>query len=120
MSQDREVTRVPVNVISELKKIVQQRRYKRDADIIYKGHVPHCGFLLLEGEITLRLSKTKILTLNKCSLIGIRELMNAEPFKFDAYIKSDSKVYILDRSTVNELLKSENEKLKALFFDEVG
>ncbi len=117
---EMQVTRVPTEIFSDLKHFIEERLYKRDADIIYKGHIPQCGFILKEGEITLRTSKNKYFKLTEGSLIGVKELMNCRPFKFDANIKSDSIVYILDRSTIVEILKSNNKTLSKLFHAEVG
>ncbi|MBT6325773.1 MAG: cyclic nucleotide-binding domain-containing protein [Bdellovibrionales bacterium] len=114
------MTKVPSNIIKDLDEIVSARLYRNNADIIYKGHIPHCGFLLLKGEITLTISKTEKIILDSGSLIGVRELMQSDPIGFDVKISSNSSVLILDRSTVDEILKSDNEGLKELFCKEVA
>jgi len=120
MSNVQQFTKVPFSIIKDLDEIVSARLYRNDADVIYKGHVPHCGFLLLEGQITLTISKTKKVVLNSGSLIGVRELMNSDPIAFDVNISSNSSVLILDRSTVDDILKSNNEGIKDLFGKEVA
>ncbi len=115
-----EVTKVSTKIINDLEKISSCRQYKKGANIIYKGHIPHCGFLLIEGEITLTHSKSKITIVHEGSLIGIKELMNSSPFQFNASIKPESRVYILDKSTVNEILGGVNTTLREIFFNEVG
>lgn len=119
MNYTYEVTKIPNNLIVDLNKFVSRREYKRDADIIYKGHIPQSGFLLIDGCIELQFSKTKMIKIDDASIIGVRELMNSEPFKFKVSIRSNSLVYILDKSTVIELLECNNTELNQLISNEL-
>ena len=38
-------------------------------------------------------------------MIGFEELLNHSPFKYDAIIEANSKVAIIDKSTLQELLQ---------------
>ena len=109
------ITKLLQELIQTVSSVSSLKQYKNKADIIYKGHIPHSGFLLVDGRITLKSSRDKSFDIFNGSLIGVRELMNAEPFNFDAQIESNSSVYILDKSTVNEILFGENPLLKEVF-----
>jgi signal-transduction protein with cAMP-binding, CBS, and nucleotidyltransferase domain len=119
MNIKKHITKVPQNIIKELDEIVFAQHYRNSAAIIYKGHIPNSGFLLLDGQISLSISKTKNVVLNIGSLIGIRELMNSIPIEFDVNISSDSSVLILDRSSVNDIFNGGNKKLKEIFLNEI-
>lgn len=77
-------------MIKVLKEFVSSREYKSDTDIIYKGHIPYSGFLLIDGCIELEFSKKKMIIIDDASIIGVRELMNSELFKFKVSIRSNS------------------------------
>ena len=120
MKKKINITNVSEQMIKKISEISTMKQYRSNADIIYKGHVPHCGFLLVEGRITLKIGRDKSMEIFNGSLIGIKEMMCSEPFKFDVNIDSNSSVFILDKSTIGEMLVSGDDNLKELFLTEVG
>lgn len=92
-----------------LSQFSEPRTYQTETEIIYEGHVPHAGFLLVEGSISFYRNKKLISKLESGSLFGIAELMAHTPFPYTAVITPGSKVAILDRSTVLELKNKAKE-----------
>ena len=83
--------------------------YNTETELIYEGQSPTAGYLLLKGEIHFIKRKKIIQTIKPGTLFGVTELMENSPLKHTVKIAKNSKVCILDRSTVKELL----EKLSA-------
>jgi CRP-like cAMP-binding protein len=79
--------------------------YNTETELIYEGQTPHAGYLLLEGEILFIKRRITIQNILPGTLFGVTELMNKTPLQFTVKIMPNSKVCILDRSTVQELLK---------------
>lgn len=82
----------------------EPRVYNSEAVLIYEGQTPHAGYLLIEGEIHFIKKKNIIQKLLPGTLFGAFELMNRAPFKYTVKILANSRVCILDRSTVQELV----------------
>ncbi len=106
------VNKVTTYHIDALTDFAEPRIYHTESDIIYEGQIPHAGYLLLEGEIHFIKRKKVIQKIQAGTLFGVSELMNNSPLKFTVRILPNSKVSILDKSTVKEILKEgELEKL---------
>lgn len=97
-----QISKLNVLLISHL---LSEQCYKSDEDIIYKGHIPHCAFLLIKGKITLEFSKYSVLNLNQGALIGAYELLNYQAVDFKASIESNSLVYLIDKTILDDLFK---------------
>lgn len=103
------------NIDSNLMKLLQgycsEITYQRDEVIIYEGHVPRLGFILVEGKLDIIMSKTKkeVAPLNA---VGVKELLSNQPFKYTVKIYPNTKVLPLDRSTLLLLADVDNEKVR--------
>lgn len=82
----------------------EPRLYQSETEIIYEGQIPHAGYLLVEGEIHFIKRKNVFQKILPGTLFGVTELMNNNPIRFTVKILPGSKVCILDRSTVKEIL----------------
>lgn len=80
--------------------------FNTETEIIYEGHVPTAGYLLLEGEIQFLKRKRIVKVVQAGTIFGVSELMNNTVLKYTVKILQNSKVCILDRSTVKELLQN--------------
>lgn len=90
--------------IKLLKNLCPPRVYNAESELIYEGHVPTAGYLLLDGEIHFLKRKRVVETAKSGSLFGVSELMNHTPLKYTVRIQPGSKVCILDKSSIKELL----------------
>ena len=78
------------------------RRFNRQTDLIYKGHIPHAAYLLVRGDMFLR-DKSHELPLESGAVIGIKEVLCNVPFKYNVVISEGSEIIILDKTTISEL-----------------
>ncbi len=102
--------------IETLQNFTEPRLYKTATEIIYEGQTPQAGYLLVEGEIHFIKRKNVFQKILPGTLFGVTELMNHTPLKFTVKILPNSKVCILDRSTVKEILDQfEEENLPGVF-----
>jgi CRP-like cAMP-binding protein len=91
--------------IETLSLFSKPKLYKTESHIIYEGQIPHAGYLLIEGEIHFIKKKNIIQKIKAGTLFGVTELMSNSPLKFTVKILPNSKVCILDKSTVKEIIK---------------
>ncbi len=90
----------------EIKKLllnVGSRIYQTRSELIYKGHIPLAGFILIKGAIDLMQGKKLVGSIAPGQLLGLNEALHHIPFKYQAIIESNSEVIILDQSTLKEL-----------------
>jgi signal-transduction protein with cAMP-binding, CBS, and nucleotidyltransferase domain len=90
--------------IEALTNVCEPRVYQTETEIIYEGQKPTAGYLILDGEIQFLKKKKLVQSIKDGFLFGVHELINDMPFKYTAKIMPGSKVFILDRSTIKELL----------------
>lgn len=110
------ISKLESRYIEKLKSLSPPRVYNTESELIYEGHSPTAGYLLIEGEIHFLKRKRLVKTALSGSLFGIIELMNHTPIKYTARIQEGSKVCILDKSTIKELLKEiEDNELPEIF-----
>lgn len=85
--------------------------YQRDEVIIYEGHVPRVGFILLEGKLEIIMSKRRE-SVEVNSGVGLKELASNKPYKYAVKIYPNTKVLPLDRSTLSSLEEIDDENIK--------
>ena len=78
--------------------------YQNDEIVIYSGHTPKVGFVLLEGKVEIQMSRSKKI-LPPQSIFGLKELMNNEAYKHSIKVYSGSKIISLDKSAVKAISK---------------
>lgn len=102
--------------IELLKNMSAPQLYQTETELIYENQIPHAGYLLVEGEIHFIKRKTIFQKIKPGTLFGVCELMHNSPLKFTVKIMPNSKVCILDKSTVKEILSDlEKESLPHTF-----
>lgn len=80
----------------------QARTFRCQTDLIYKGHIPHAAYLLVDGGMFIK-DKGYQVPLEKGAVIGIDEILNNKPFRYDVIVEGGSEIIILDKSTICEL-----------------
>lgn len=103
MKQSFEI--LPAQLVQHL----EQGEYQRieinfETHVIYEGHIPNVGYLLLEGDAYLCKRNRPLQRLQKNSLVGVEELLGHTPFKWGLKVGPGTKLLILDRSTLMEIL----------------
>jgi CRP-like cAMP-binding protein len=105
MKKNLKIEEVTSYHVEAFQNFTSPRIYNTESELIYEGQTPHAGYLLLEGEIHFIKRRSIIQKILPGTLFGVAELMNKTPFKFTVKIMPNSKVCILDRSTIQELLQ---------------
>lgn len=97
--------------ISEIKKFSQETKFSTSSTLYYEGQIPIVAYLLIEGSIHL-LKNNKIKKILKPgTLIGLNELMTNSPSKLSAQVQAESVLCFLDKSTLIEIIKYQNNEL---------
>ena len=109
------INKLDKRYIDKLVTLCPPRVYNTESEIIYEGHTPTAGYLLIEGEIHFLKRKRVVQTVHDDALFGITELMNNMPLKYTVRIQPNSKVCILDKSTIKELLNEFSDELPNVF-----
>ena len=112
------IFRLQPSVIKSLKSYAPPLVYSIDQEIHYEGHIPIVGYLILDGQIKLTKNDRLKLVLEAGHLFGLTELMNRMPFDFTAKVSKQSRICYLDRSTILEIMESEDQ-LSRQFLDSV-
>lgn len=102
------ISKIEQNFIDKLAKACPPRLYNAESEIIYEGHTPTAGYLLIKGEVHFLKRKRVVQTADTGSLFGVLELMNNQPLKYTVRIQPNSQVCILDKSTIKELISEFN------------
>lgn len=91
--------------IKGLRNHFEEKMFQVDQELVYRGHIPSIGLLLLEGLVVAKNTRSTH-KYDEGSLIGISELLKGEPSKYTIKIKSGSKVILFDRTGLLELTSS--------------
>lgn len=109
---------LPSQIVSELEKGEFQRiEVHFETCIIYEGHIPHVGYLLLHGEAFLCKRGRPLQKLQQHSLIGVEELFSHSPFKWELRVSPGTALLVLDRSTLLEILNDRDHTAHSLIKD---
>ena len=92
----------------------EERKFLVDQEIIYRGHIPFAGLLLLDGQIVAKNTRS-IQKLKKGTLIGVRELIEKSPLKYSVEVIAGSSVFIFDRTTILSFKRSKEKVLENIF-----
>lgn len=84
--------------------------YQTASEIIYEGQIPLAGYLIVQGKVELFKNKRKVLELYSGHYFGVEALMNNIPFEYTVKIHPFSRVCILDKSTIKELLEIHSKR----------
>lgn len=90
------------HTIKNLLRHFEEKKIQVDQEIVYQGHIPFAGILLIQGNIVASNTRTKHV-FTSGALIGVKELMEGNPLKYTIEVKSGSTIMILDRTSLIEL-----------------
>jgi CRP-like cAMP-binding protein len=96
--------------INYLKAIFPPIYFNVETELIYIGQVPKAAYILLEGELQFLNQRNNLIkTCERNSLIGFHEINNREAFCYTVKIKPGTKLIVLDRSTIKEILNKHSQ-----------
>lgn len=109
------IVQLSEELVARLSEISSRLKYPVDAEIIYEGHTPIVGILLVAGRIKLVRGRRVRQVLERGALLGVPELLEKKAFEYTAQIQGGSEICYLDQSTIQEILRSDDEELISLF-----
>jgi hypothetical protein len=93
--------------------------YRNFFCLVYKGHVPRAGYILLKGHIIYqhqhRKKKNDHSVEHKGHCLGFKELYYNQTSDWMIFVSSGSQLLILDRSDLQTTLKGDCVKTKQVF-----
>jgi CRP-like cAMP-binding protein len=98
------VNKLDDQTIKQFTEICPPRIFNTETEIIYEGHIPTAGYLLLEGKVHFVKRKRVVQIVGANCIFGISELMNNQPLKYTVRIEPGAQVCILDKSSIKEIL----------------
>jgi len=90
-------------------------KYKNPSTLFYEGHTPLACYLLIKGNITLLKKRKEPIKLSIGSLIGLNELMHNNSMRASGIICPDSRISIIEKTGVLEILAQTKHQLKSIF-----
>jgi CRP-like cAMP-binding protein len=104
------------HLIKNLLRHFEEKRIQVDQQIVYRGHIPFAGILLLDGQIVASNTRTTR-EFNTGALIGVKELMEGNPLKYTIEVKSGSTIMILDRTSLVDLGDAKDKAAQEIFLE---
>jgi signal-transduction protein with cAMP-binding, CBS, and nucleotidyltransferase domain len=97
--------------IKTLSKECQVLTFPQDFNLVYENQIPNTGVALIDGELELT-KKSKVLEkVSPGSILGINQMLNEEQVELGCRVKKDSKIILLGKSDILEILKNPHSKL---------
>ncbi len=107
MKKRLEIHQLTPEHVSFLLQRLPARIYNSSEALVYEDQVPLAGYVLLEGEIIAETRGAIPQRVPINSMICTQELLNGIPLKQTITISPGSKVIILDKSSVLEILEED-------------
>lgn len=86
--------------------------FPNDMDLIYEDHVPVTGIILLEGTLEIFKGDTIVETIvPPPTMVGVGNLINEIPVDNGCRIKAKSKVILIGKSKILDILKDKRSHL---------
>lgn len=76
--------------------------FQREFTLFHKGQIPNLGFLLISGEIILKIMRSEEIHCLPGTLIGLKQMFNDLPASFSAMAKVNSKLCLIDKTSAKE------------------
>lgn len=91
-------------IIKLLHEFWNPQTYIKECTIFYHGQIPMGALYVQEGPVFFT-NRYKNLEINQSGIYLLDELMNEKSIKFNVKVTPDSKIFILDRFTLNKLVE---------------
>lgn len=104
---------------SEISGKIQERfpplTHRNAFHLFYEGQIPNVSYLLVDGFIKVYKKKKLIKELHKGSLVGLFELVKDKSARYMAQLSPKSKVCVLERSEILNILKNPEDPQHEMF-----
>lgn len=91
-------------IIKMLREFWNPQNYIKECTIFYHGQIP-MGAIYLENGPVYFTNRYKNLEITKPGIYLLDEIINEKSIKFNVKVTPESKIFILDRFTINKLYK---------------
>lgn len=91
--------------------------FNNEFDFVYEEQVPNTAILLTDGELTLYRKNKLLEVIDPGHLLGAYQLLHNEPVKYSCKVARNSKVILLDKSTLLEASDDPSSPLSSLVRD---
>lgn len=98
------IKRLDLLEIELLRKHFEEQYFPIECDFSYERQVPLTGLLLLSGEICFFKNKKLIGTVQPGFLLGVHNLINLIPNRFRWHVQKNSKLLIIPKSEILNVL----------------
>jgi hypothetical protein len=82
-----------------------------DTDLVYEDHVPLAGIVLLEGILEMVQDGEVHLIVKPPHILGVANMLHEIPSNFGCRIKANSKVILLGKSKILDILRDKRSHL---------
>lgn len=104
------------HLVQNLLRHFEEKQIQVDQEIVYRGHIPFAGILLLDGKIIASNTRAKH-NYESGTLIGVKELIEGNPLKYSIEVKSGSTILILDRTSLLELSQLRDKASQEIYYE---
>ena len=84
-----------------------QKFFQTKSPLFYQGQIPLSGFFILKGSVEIYKSKKNKKVFESGTLFALNECINKIPTLYNAEVLPESEIFILDQSTIKELLEDD-------------
>lgn len=96
-----EIQLLTENKIKELVNLFSTMTYSKTSTVIHSGHVPHIGFIIVQGTAILKSPDSEHI-LGRGAIIGIKEIYLNTIMSCDVILTAETSVIALDKSTLTD------------------
>jgi len=104
----------PENILVDIAGIVKEERFEEGQQIMLKGEMGFCMYIICEGEIKIHDKDLTFTTLGNRDFFGELALLDPEPRSASATAMKDSLVLRLDQEAFYELMSERTEVAKGI------
>lgn len=105
--------------IEEIKKHLLPYTFAVRTDLFHEGQIPHAGVLVIDGSVKIK-KRNRIMSEARIGdLIGLKELLENRPGKGTVEIGPQASICLIDRSTLNEVLRGPQRPLGKILYSKI-
>jgi hypothetical protein len=102
----------PANVLSTIAPIMKEVRYAEGQDIVRKGDVGDCMFIIYQGEVGVYDGSRLLATLKEGDAVGEFSLLDSEPRSATVTALTDLILYRIDQADFYDLMEERDEVMQ--------
>ncbi len=106
-----EIQKIDTTILETLKDHFETVTFNNEFDLVYEKQIPNTGIILISGELNL-LKRKKIIELKIPGIsLGIKNILDNIPFRFNCRVKKDTELILISKSELIRILNEKNSPL---------